>query len=490
MTLNDYEFQLDTAGVVLNQDTPVKPFVDIDRVSGLDSAPYRETNRDHEGADGGFFDAEFEKGRDLILEGTAYCETGNIETFLDEMKANFAPVRSPIPFVYKAPGVDERVLFVKPRGVRFDWETARRIGVTNVQFLMHAEDPRLYDNDLLSVSIPFGGAATTGFGFVNVLDTFNRSVASGGWGTLDTTETWTESFSQLSVDLTTGTGRVTHDAANQIITNTLSAPTGVTDTIARVALRLPVVATGSFIEAGIRLRSTDLSNHYLVMLRWETTGNAQLVIRENVAGAVSSIAGPTTIGTYDGSQTYIIEGQVIGNEIRARGWVSTGTYPLNPTLTVIDTTLTTGSIGIRSHRNTGNTNTTPDTIWEDFRVLRGFGFDLGFGLTVPPSGGTVVVGGNRPTPAILTLTGPVVNPIIFNLTDSKNLVFTDLTLGPTDSLVIDLLNRTVVLNGGTNKRANLQDPDWFLFNPGSTFIVLGGGSGTGSLLIEYRNAWR
>lgn len=281
--LNDYEFKLDTTGVLLNGTTSL-PYVDVEKVTGLDSAPYRETVRDHEGADGGFMDAEFEKGRDVIIDGTAYCDVSNVETFLDSVKANFAPVTTPIPFYFKPPGVTERVIFVKPRGVRYDWESLRRTGLTPIQFLMFAEDPRVYDNNLTTQIIAFGGTATTGFGF-------------------------------------------------------------------------------------------------------------------------------------------------------------------------------------------------------------SFGFNLSFGAAVPPDGQFVVNNGNRSMPAILTITGPVVDPRIVNDTDSKTLSFI-ITLLAGETLTINLANRTVVFNGSANRRGTLQTTDWFLFRPGSTFIRLGGASGSGTLTVSYRNAWR
>ena len=281
MVLADYTFQLDS-GVVLNTDT--LPFVDVQRVVGLDSAPYRETIRDHEGTDGGYIDAEFETGREVIVEGIAYCDVDNAETFFDSLKQNYAPVTTPIPFVFKAPGVDERVVFVKTRGVKYDWDTARRIGATPIQALMYAEDPRIYGNDLINQVIPSGGSATTGFGF-------------------------------------------------------------------------------------------------------------------------------------------------------------------------------------------------------------NLGFNLSFGASVPPDGQFVVNAGNRPTPAILTIAGPVVNPRVVNDTDSITLSFV-IELTASDTLTVDLANRTVLLNGIVNRRDTLQEPSWFLFNPGSTFIRFGGGTGTGTLTVSYRNAWR
>jgi len=282
--LNEYTFQLDAAGVTLNTDATL-PFVDIERVSGLDSAPYRETLRDHEGTDGGFLDAEFEKGRDVILEGIVYADSGTIESYLDSLKENYAPVQTPIPFYLKAPGVDERVVFVKPRGVRYDWATARRLGITNAQFLMYAEDPRIYDSNLLNSVINYGGSSGLGLAF-------------------------------------------------------------------------------------------------------------------NV------------------------------------------------------------------------------------------GFNVNFGGGATPAGTTLTNSGNRPTPIIFLITGPIVNPVITNSTSGHSLGFTiELLTGET--LTVDTLNRTVYLNTSLNRRNTLTNPDWFFLDPGANTIVFGGTSGTGSTLsISYRSAWR
>lgn len=157
----DLTFKLGDTGVELNS-SPTLPFIDITRVVGLDNAPYRETERDHEGVDGGFLDAEFERGRPIILEGTLFAETGTMESYLDSLKANYAPSRTLVPFYYQAPGVGERVLFVKPQGCKYDWESLRRIGQTPIQFKMFAEDPRIYSSTLLSQIVNQGTSATTG----------------------------------------------------------------------------------------------------------------------------------------------------------------------------------------------------------------------------------------------------------------------------------------------------------------------------------------
>lgn len=278
-------FQLGDTGVTLNTDSIGLPFVDISDVVGLDNAPYRETERDHEGTDGGFMDAEFEKGRPVVVRGTIFANTSNMESFLDTLKSNWAPSRTNIPFYFKAPGVEERCVFVKPLGCKYDWTTLRRTGQAEVQFKMFAEDPRLYSAALQSVNIPYGGAAGIGFDF--------------------------------------------------------------------------------------------------------------------------------------------------------------------------------------------NLN-----------------FDFGFGPAIAPTGADITNTGNRATPVIFTITGPVTMPTIVNDTLSKNLAF-NISLSASDSLVIDMANHTVMLNGSLNYRNVLLAPNWYLLEPGSNFIRFGGSAGTGSNLnAQYRAAWR
>jgi hypothetical protein len=230
-------------------------------------------------------DAEFESGRPVVLKGTIFSETSTMEDYLDSLKSNWAPSASAVPFYFKSPGVDERVVFVKPLGCKYDWTTLRRTGQSEVQFKMYAEDPRIYSSELLTTVINYGGDAGTGFGF-------------------------------------------------------------------------------------------------------------------------------------------------------------------------------------------------------------NLGFDFGFGAPIPPSGGTVTNPGNRATPATLTIAGPIVSPTIVNDTLGITLAF-NITLEATDTLTIDLANRTVLLNGSLNRRGTLLQPNWFLFEPGSNFLRFGGGAGTGSTLtVALRAAWR
>lgn len=286
MTLTeDFTFLYTDTGVVLNT-SPSLPFVDVHRVIGLDNAPIRETFRDHEGADGGFYDGEFEKGRELSIEGEVYLDATGSEAYLDTLKDNFSPSTTVKPFYFKAPGVTERFLWCKSRGFQYDWASLRRIGKLEFQARLYAEDPRIYQAPLQTVPVPLAVQVTSGFSF-------------------------------------------------------------------------------------------------------------------------------------------------------------------------------------------------------------DFGFDFGFGgVTGSGDGATVTNTGNRPTPAIITIPGPVTDPQVINDTLGLTLQFI-ITLSASDVLTIDLGNKTVLLNGNTNRRNTLVEPNWFLLGKGATFFRYRAATiGSGPMTVSFYPAYR
>lgn len=162
----DLTWRLGDTGTILNtESTSNGTFVDIVSAKGYDSAPFRTTQRDHEGDDGGYMDAEFERGRDVLLRGTFYGDSADMEVYLDQLKAEWAPSKTLIKLYHKAPGVAERHLLVKPLGLHYDWDTMRRTGCTDVEFSAFAEDPRIYEGDLITEQLGLGSSILIGFAF-------------------------------------------------------------------------------------------------------------------------------------------------------------------------------------------------------------------------------------------------------------------------------------------------------------------------------------
>jgi hypothetical protein len=465
----------------------------------MDNAPYRETVRDHEGADGGFIDAEFEKARDIILEGSAFATVGSVETYLDSLKANYAPVTTPIPFYFKPGGVDERLIYVKPRGCRYDWEQARRTGMTNIQFLMVAEDPRFYSSVLGTSVVAYGGDGGLGFGFTRYYDDFAR-LSTDTWGTATTGNTYTLTGTAADFDVNGDVGTIVLTAATG--TAYYALINGMTSVIDHYIFAREVTfsatPTGGSVSQLFDMRFVDANNFYRVELI-RTTGNAtQVQLVKLVAGAPTTIASAVTIGSATATSSVSVLAEAVrGSEsaaisqIRVKVWLSSDPEPVAWTLDVKDSSITSaGGVRVGAVRNAGNTNVNPIAAIGTATWWQGFGFDFGFGGGATPAGTTLAVGGNRPTPVEFIITGPVINPVIYNTTTGDVLAFA-IELSASDTLTINTLNRTVYLNGNINRRNTMTMSDWFFLNPESVSIAYGAGTGVGSTLtINFRSAWR
>lgn len=99
--------------------------------------------------------------------------------------------------------------------------------------------------------------------------------------------------------------------------------------------------------------------------------------------------------------------------------------------------------------------------------------------------------GNFPTPPLLTIDGPVINPVIDNDTSGESISVV-YSLGADDSVQVDVANRSVSLNG--SKRLDLLNAEntvWWNMEPGTNRIRLrGSGMATGVTLltVQYRDA--
>jgi hypothetical protein len=132
-------------------------------------------------------------------------------------------------------------------------------------------------------------------------------------------------------------------------------------------------------------------------------------------------------------------------------------------------------------------------------VIGGMTFPLTFPQAFNESTTTVVDalvaanGGNIATPAVLTITGPVTNPAVEHVEQGKSLAFS-IALSADQTLVIDLLHRTVLLNGTTNRRNTmLNTSQWFLLQPGTNSLRYTGigasSSGGGGTAWTTGEAW-
>jgi hypothetical protein len=101
--------------------------------------------------------------------------------------------------------------------------------------------------------------------------------------------------------------------------------------------------------------------------------------------------------------------------------------------------------------------------------------------------------GTRDTGGLIEIRGGLENPVVLNMRTGETLAF-GLILTADDVLTVDLMERTVVLNGSTSRRSTIiAGSAWWLFEPGSTWLRLGGtptNTGNPRMTVYYRSAWK
>lgn len=127
--------------------------------------------------------------------------------------------------------------------------------------------------------------------------------------------------------------------------------------------------------------------------------------------------------------------------------------------------------------------------------LGGFSSPLTSPLTssAPVSGQVMVDNqGSAQSPALLVINGPCTNPRVINFTTGEELVLT-YTLGEAEFLVIDMLNRTVLLNNSASRygAVDFNATSWWWLEPGENDIRFAPSSYSlgCTLEIHFRDAW-
>jgi hypothetical protein len=104
-----------------------------------------------------------------------------------------------------------------------------------------------------------------------------------------------------------------------------------------------------------------------------------------------------------------------------------------------------------------------------------------YGGVVPGEGGSVFVtqeGSYDLTPAVIVFTGPVISPRVEHVNSGRNLTF-DLTVAYGETLTLDLLTKSALLNGSVNQAAAISPGSaWFMLSQGANELAFRGQAGT------------
>ena len=140
-------------------------------------------------------------------------------------------------------------------------------------------------------------------------------------------------------------------------------------------------------------------------------------------------------------------------------------------------------------RKYGASHTT--TVTANSQML-GVTYPVTYPLTYPaqaaPGGAVVVNNGNFETRPMITVTGPITGPALYNQTSGQTVSFSTLTMLSTDVLVLDMLNKVAYLDGAAI--APDLSSSWWVLPPGTSQVVLqGSGAAGATMTIATQDAW-
>lgn len=111
--------------------------------------------------------------------------------------------------------------------------------------------------------------------------------------------------------------------------------------------------------------------------------------------------------------------------------------------------------------------------------------------TLPIGSHTSINGGDANTYPVITFVGSLTSPIITNAATGETFKL-DVTITGGHSVVVDMLNKTIVLDGVTNYNLYFDSSNtWLSFVPGNNALSLATSSGgdTGHCSVSFRNSF-
>lgn len=185
-------------------------------------------------------------------------------------------------------------------------------------------------------------------------------VASNGWPAADTGETWTVSGTAANYSGSGSAGLMSMASVNVARLALIGSAVGDIDVMAHV--RIPVLATGAPINAGVVARYVDASNFFLLRVRVSTAQVVTLVLSKMEDGALSDIQTYTTSLVHTTAMIFGVRLQIRNNLLRGRAWDTAGDEPSVWHVSATDAAHPTGTVGCRAILETSNSNALPVSI--------------------------------------------------------------------------------------------------------------------------------
>jgi len=116
-------------------------------------------------------------------------------------------------------------------------------------------------------------------------------------------------------------------------------------------------------------------------------------------------------------------------------------------------------------------------------------FNLGFGGVLPNFGATVTNNGSHTAYPLITITGPVTNPVLVDSNSGTTMAF-NISLAAGDILTIDTRLKSIILNNFVSRRTAMAGRQWISVPKGvSDTISFTADAGTGSCTVKLYNTY-
>jgi hypothetical protein len=204
-----------------------------------------------------------------------------------------------------------------------------------------------------------------------VLDDFSRVVGLGSWGNATPTGgAYTLQGGTIATDYSV------NGTVGQMILNTAASTrsayllSGLTDMTMRIDIVVPVNPTGASVDAGLFIRIAALAGYFVrVRLNTDTTATLSIQVRTG-AGVLLPVTSEILIPnfTVGASNAFSITATISGDRIRARAWLTANAQPSTWLVDARNSTYISGSVGLFSIRNSGNTNGVFTVSFDNFEV--------------------------------------------------------------------------------------------------------------------------
>lgn len=198
-------------------------------------------------------------------------------------------------------------------------------------------------------------------------DTFARTVAAGGWGTATDGQAWTlvgGSASDRSVNGSRGVVTLP-SAASTVRFQTL--PGAIGDCEVRCRMSVSAVATGTSLLPAVLLRYVDAANYYRARVHFSTGGTMYVSVSRDTTQIGTEVQLPYT---YAAGDEFEVRVRLTGHLVQIRVWPVGSLEPAvwHTEQTVTTSPITTGLVGVTASAFSGNTNTSPNLLFDEFVV--------------------------------------------------------------------------------------------------------------------------